>query len=145
MSTASGNTEGAEGKGGRGENQITEVIIGAAMRVHTALGPGLLESAYEACLAYELAKSGLTVERQKKLPLVYGELKLDEAYRIDLLVAGAIVVEIKAITRLEPVHEAQLLSYLRLSGHEVGLLLNFHVSHLREGIRRVINTRKTTR
>ena len=145
MSTLTGNTEGAEGKGGHGENQITEVIIGAAMRVHTALGPGLLESAYEACLAYELAKSGLTVERQQKLPIIYGDLKLDEAYRIDLLIAGSVVVEIKATTWLEPIHEAQLLSYLRLSGHEVGLLLNFHVSHLREGIRRVINTRKTTR
>jgi GxxExxY protein len=143
MSASNGNTEGAEGKGGHRENQLTEVIIGAAMRVHTALGPGLLESAYEACLAYELAKAGLSVERQKKLPIVYGDLKLEEAYRIDLLVAGSVVVEIKAITRLEPIHEAQLLSYLRLSGHEVGLLLNFHVSHLREGIRRVINTRKS--
>jgi len=145
MSMDKGNTEGTEGKGGHGENQLTELIIGAAMRVHTALGPGLLESAYEACLAYELTKSGLTVERQKKLPIVYGDLKLEEAYRIDLLVAGRVVVEIKAITRLEPIHEAQLLSYLRLSGHEVGLLLNFHFSHLREGIRRVINTQKSPR
>lgn len=123
-------------------NKITEQIIGAAMRVHTTLGPGLLESAYEACLAYELAKAGLAVERQKKLPIVYGELRLEEGYRIDLLVENAVVVELKAIARLEDVHEAQLLSYLRLSGRAVGLLFNFHVSHLRDGIRRVINTKK---
>jgi len=123
-------------------NQITEQIIGAAMRVHTALGPGLLESAYEACLAYELVKAGLSVERQKKLPITYGKLQLEEGYRIDLLVENTVVVELKAISRLEDIHEAQLLSYLRLSGCSVGLLLNFHVSHLREGIRRVINTKK---
>lgn len=123
-------------------NKITEQIIGAAMRVHTALGPGLLESAYEACLAYELAKAGLAVERQKKLPIVYGELRLEEGYRIDLLVENVVVIELKAIARLEDVHEAQLLSYLRLSGCTVGLLINFHVSHLREGIRRIINTKK---
>ncbi len=123
-------------------NKITEQIIGAAMRVHTALGPGLLESAYEACLAYELTKAGFSVERQKKLPITYGELRLEEGYRIDLLVGGVVVVELKAVARLDDVHEAQLLSYLRLSGCEVGLLINFHVRHLREGIRRVINTKK---
>lgn len=123
-------------------NKITEQIIGAAMRVHTALGPGLLESAYEACLAYEVTKAGLSVERQKKLPITYGELRLEEGYRIDLLVGSAVVVELKAVARLDDVHEAQLLSYLRLSGCEVGLLINFHVRHLREGIRRVINTKK---
>jgi GxxExxY protein len=123
-------------------NKITEQIIGAAMRVHTALGPGLLESAYEACLAYELTKAGFSVERQKKLPITYGELRLEEGYRIDLLIGGVVVVELKAVARLEDVHEAQLLSYLRLSGCEVGLLINFHVRHLREGIRRVINTKK---
>jgi len=122
-------------------NAITEQIIGAAMKVHTALGPGLLESAYEACLAYELAKTGLGLERQKKLPIVYGELRLEEGYRIDLLVNGCVVVELKALVRIDPVHEAQLLSYLRLSGCAVGLLINFHVAHLRDGIRRVINTR----
>jgi len=123
-------------------NKITEQIIGAAMRVHTALGPGLLESAYEACLAYELTKAGFSVERQKKLPITYGELRLEEGYRIDMLVAGDVVVELKAVARLEDIHEAQLLSYLRLSGCEVGLLINFHVRHLREGICRVINTKK---
>ncbi len=138
------NAEGAEEGGGHGEirNGITEQIIGAAMRVHTTLGPGLLESAYEACLAYELTKAGLTLERQKKLPIIYGELRLEEGYRIDLLVDGCVVVELKAQARLDEVHSAQLLSYLRLSGCEIGLLINFHVPHLRDGIRRVINTRK---
>lgn len=140
------NTEGEEEGRGRGGpdrlNGITEQIIGAAMRVHTALGPGLLESAYEACLAYELTKAGLALERQKKLPIVYGELRLEEGYRIDLLVDGCVVVELKAAARLDEVHSAQLLSYLRLSGCEIGLLINFHVAHLRDGIRRVINTRK---
>jgi GxxExxY protein len=140
------NTEAAEGKRGLGEpeevNRVTEKIIGAAMKVRTALGPGLLESAYEACLAYELTAAGLAVERQRKLPIIYGELKLEEGYRIDLLVENLVVVELKAVEQLREVHEAQLLSYLRLSAREVGLLINFHVPHLREGIRRVINTRK---
>jgi GxxExxY protein len=140
------NTEGAEGKGGLGGpeevNRITEKIIGAAMRVHTALGPGLLESAYEACLAYELARAGLAVDRQRKLPITYGDLRLEEGYRIDLLVEKTVVVELKAIEQLRDIHEAQLLSYLRLASCPIGLLINFHVPHLREGIRRVINTRR---
>jgi GxxExxY protein len=140
------NTEATEEKGGRGgtekTNQITGQIIGAGMRVHTALGPGLLESAYEACLAYELTKAGFFLERQKRLPIVYGELRLEEGYRIDLLVEKAVIVELKAVTRIEDIHEAQLLSYIRLSGCEVGLLINFHVKHLRDGLRRVINTKK---
>ncbi len=140
------NTGVAEGKGGlgRGEelNRITERVIGAAMKVHTALGPGLLESAYEACLAYEMTQQGMTVERQKRLPIVYGELKLEEGYRIDLVVENRVIVELKAIEQLREIHEAQLLSYLRLSRKEVGLLINFHVPHLRDGIRRVINTKK---
>ena len=139
------NTEGAENQRGHRDmeqlNKLTEQIIGAAMRVHTALGPGLLESAYEACLAYELAKTGLAVERQKRLPITYGDLELEEGYRIDLLVEKTVIVELKAITRIEDIHQAQLLSYLRLSGCEVGLLINFHVRHLREGVHRVINTR----
>jgi GxxExxY protein len=121
---------------------MTEQIIGEGMRVHTALGPGLLESAYEACLAYELTKTGYFLEWQKRLPIVYGELRLEEGYRIDLLVEKAVIVELKAVTRLEDVHEAQLLSYLRLSGCEIGLLINFNVKHLRDGLRRVINTKK---
>jgi GxxExxY protein len=111
------------------------------MRVHTALGPGLLESAYEACLAYELTNTGYSIERQKRLPLVYGELRLEEGYRIDLLVE-AVIIELKAVTRIDDIHEAQLLSYLRLSGCEVGLLINFHVKHLRDGLRRVINAKR---
>ena len=141
------NTEAAVGMGGLGGsselNLLTQQIIGAAMRVHTALGPGLLESAYEACLAHELNQSGHRVVRQKRLPIQYRDLRLDEGYRIDLLVDERVIVELKALEQLHPVHEAQLLSYLRLSSCEVGLLINFHVSHLRDGIRRVINTRRT--
>lgn len=140
------NTKVAEGQGGRGGgndlSRITERIIGAPMKVHTALGPGLLESAYEACLAYELTQLGMSVERQKKLPIVDGELKLEDGYRIDLVVEKRVIVELKAIEQLREIHEAQRLSYLRLSHREVGLLINFHVPHLRDGIRRVINTKK---
>jgi len=147
MSHGSINTEEGERKGGLGGspelNHLTEKIIGAAMRVHSALGPGLLESAYEACLAHELEISGHAAIRQKRLPIVYRDLKLDEGYRIDLFVDDRVIVELKAIERILPVHEAQLLSYLRLASCEVGLLINFHVRHLREGIRRVINTRST--
>ncbi|MFA5263631.1 MAG: GxxExxY protein [Opitutaceae bacterium] len=125
-----------------GGDELTKRIIGAAMKVHTSLGPGLLESAYEACLCFELQKAGIKVERQKKLPIIYEELRLEEGYRIDILVDGQIVVELKAISKLEPVHEAQLLSYLRLSNCKLGLLLNFHVAHMRDGIRRVINSRQ---
>jgi GxxExxY protein len=120
-------------------NRITERIIGAAIEVHRALGPGLLESAYEACLAYELATQGLGVERQKPLPVVYRDVTLDCGYRIDLLVDGAVIVEIKAVDRLAPIHDAQLLSYLRLSGLNVGLLINFNVKLLKNGIRRLVN------
>ncbi|RMF91100.1 MAG: GxxExxY protein [Nitrospinota bacterium] len=120
-------------------DRITESIIGAAIAVHRALGPGLLESAYEACLAFELAERGLQVEQQKPLPVVYREVKLDCGYRLDLLVEGMVVVEIKAVERLMPVHQAQLLSYLRLSGCKVGLLINFHTTVLKDGIRRVVN------
>ena len=120
-------------------NEITEQIIGAAMAVHRALGPGLLESAYEACLAYELAERGLAVERQKSLPITYREVKLDCGYRIDLLVEGSVVVELKSVEVLGPVHEAQLLSYLKLSGCKVGLLINFNVKVLKQGIRRMVN------
>lgn len=97
-------------------NRITESIIGAAIEVHRALGPGLLESAYETCLAFELVERGLKVEQQKPLPVVYREVKLDCGYRLDLLVEEAVIVEVKAVDRLAPIHQAQLLSYLRLSG-----------------------------
>jgi GxxExxY protein len=120
-------------------NQITESIIGAAIEVHRALGPGLLESAYEACLVFELAQRGLKVEQQKPLPVVYREVKLDCSYRLDLLVEGEVIVEVKAIDRLAPIHQAQLLSYLKLSGCRVGLLINFNVKVLKDGIRRMVN------
>lgn len=120
-------------------NCITEQIIGAAMEVHRVLGPGLLESAYEACLVFELRKRGLKIEQQKPLPVVYKEVKLDCGYRMDLVVEGSVIVEIKAVERLNSVHEAQLLSYLKLYGCKVGLLLNFHVSILKHGIRRIVN------
>lgn len=120
-------------------NDITEKIIGAAMAVHRELGSGLLESAYEACLAYEIAKSGLSVERQKELPVKYRNVKLDCGYRIDLLIEDKVIIEIKAIDKLAPIHTAQLLSYLKLSGCKVGLLINFNVKVLKDGIRRLIN------
>jgi len=118
---------------------ITRRIIGAAIQVHRALGPGLLESAYEACLAYELAQAGLKVERQKELPLHYRQVSLDCGYRLDLVVEGCVIVEIKAVDELAPIHQAQLMSYLRLSGLKVGLLINFNVQVLKRGLKRVVN------
>lgn len=119
--------------------QITQTIIGAAIEVHRALGPGLLESAYEVCLVYELRQRGLRVEQQKPLPVVYRDISLDCAYRVDLVVEDAVIVELKAVDALLPIHQAQLLSYLKLSGCKVGLLINFNVRVLKEGIRRVVN------
>lgn len=133
------NAEAAEVREGRSENEISRDIIGCAMRVHSALGPGLLESAYEACLAFELRQVGFHVEWEVPLPLVYHEVKLDLGYRIDLLVDSKVVVELKAIESVLPVHKAQLLSHVRLSGRKLGLLLNFHVEHMRDGIYRVVN------
>jgi GxxExxY protein len=120
-------------------NSITEQIIGAAIEVHRALGPGLLESAYESCLAFELTARGLAIEQQRALPLTYQDVKLDCAYRLDLIVEQSVVVEIKAIDRFQPVHYAQVISYLKLSGCTVGLLINFHSAVLRDGIRRFVN------
>lgn len=120
-------------------DRITESIIGAAIEVHRALGPGLLESAYEACLAFELAQRGLRVEQQKPLPVIYREVKLDCGYRLDLLIEEQVIVEIKAVDRLTPIHQARLLSYPRLSGCKVGLLINFNVKVLKDGLRRVVN------
>ena len=122
-------------------NQVTERVIGCAMRVHSRLGPGLLESAYEACLAHELRQRGVQIIRQLALPVVYDGLKVDAGYRIDLLVEDVVVVEVKSIEAVHPVHRAQVLSYLRLSGRRVGLLLNFNVIRLRDGIERFINDR----
>lgn len=126
-------------KDAEGLNRITGSIIGAAIEVHRALGPGLLESAYEPCLAFELTERGLKVEPQKPLPVVYREVKLDCGYRLDLLVEEAVILEIKAVARLLPIHEAQLLSYLKLSDCRVGLLINFNVQVLKKGIRRIVN------
>jgi GxxExxY protein len=121
-------------------NLLTERIIGAAIHVHKALGPGLLESAYEACLYYELVKRGLSVERQKPLPLEYEGVRLDCAYRMDLVVDSSVVVEVKSVERLERVHEAQMISYLKLSGLKVGLIVNFNVKNLsRDGLWRNVN------
>jgi len=120
-------------------NRITEIVIGAAIQVHRALNPGLLESAYESCLAYEIGKRGLAVERQKPVPLVYEDVKLECGYRMDLFVEHSVVVEIKSVEALAPIHEAQTLSYLKLSGCKLALLINFNVVVLRDGIRRFIN------
>jgi GxxExxY protein len=120
-------------------NELSGTIVDAAIRVHSTLGPGLLESAYEACLAYELRERGLRVRTQLALPIVYKTIQLDLAYRIDLLIEESIVVELKTVSKLLPIHEAQLLTYLKLSGHRLGLLLNFHVPLMREGIKRMVN------
>jgi len=121
------------------ENAIGTSLLKAAMIVHSALGPGLLESAYEHCLAHELECSGIRFRRQVVLPLRYRELTIDAGYRLDLLVDDKVVVELKAIETLLPVHAAQLLSYLRLGGYKLGYLLNFHVVHMRDGIKRIVN------
>jgi GxxExxY protein len=121
-------------------NELTYAIIGAAMKVHRVLGPGLLESAYEACLAYELEKLGLRIERQKAVPVIYEEVKLDCGFRADLLVEGRVVVECKAKETLHPIDGAQVLSHLRLLNLQVGLLINFHVLDLKEGIERIVNS-----
>lgn len=115
-----------------------KTVLDCSFKVHTALGPGLLESAYEECLYYELLKSGLSVQKQKPLPLVYEEVKLDAGYRVDLLVENKVIVEIKSVESLADIHMAQILTYLKLSGCKLGLLANFNVKHLKNGIRRVI-------
>jgi GxxExxY protein len=119
-------------------NDVTQGVIGAAMEVHRALGPGLLESAYEECLCHEMGLRSFPFERQKPLPVTFKDIKLDCGYRLDLLVSNAVVVEIKAMETLLPIHEAQLLTYLKLGGWNVGLLINFNVSVLKNGIRRIV-------
>jgi GxxExxY protein len=121
------------------EEQIGHGIIGAALKVHSAVGPGLLESAYETCLLYELEKQGLSVQRQVLIPIRYEELTIDNGYRTDLLVGGQVVVELKALETILPIHRAQLLRYLRLGGFKLGYLLNFNVAHMRDGIVRIVN------
>ena len=120
-------------------NQVSGKIIECAIKVHSALGPGMLEKAYEVCLIHELGKLGLRVASQVLLPIVYDGIQLDAGYRIDLLVEDSVIVEIKSMERILPVHEAQLLSYLRLSDLRLGLLINFNVRLLRDGIRRIVN------
>ena len=124
----------------RGETARTGQVIDAAMKVHSTLGPGLLESAYSACLAHELRARGVTALVEVPLPVQYCGLRIELAYRLDLVVDGRVVVEVKAVSQLMPVHEAQLLSYLRMGGYPVGLLINFHVPRLRDGIRRLVNS-----
>jgi GxxExxY protein len=121
------------------EDQITDKIIGAAIEVHRVLGPGLLESAYEECLCYELSQRGLKFERQVPLPVAYKEIKLACGYKMDLLVEGLVVVELKTVESLLAVHSAQLLSYLRLSGKPVGLLINFNSPTVKSGLKRIVN------
>ncbi len=119
-------------------NHATEKIIGCAIEVHRHLGPGSLESTYETCLAYELQLTGLNVERQKALPIVYKGITIDQGYRLDLLVDKQVIVELKSVDKITAVHEAQILSYLKLSGCKVGLLINFNVKLLKYGIRRFV-------
>lgn len=117
-------------------NEITEKIIGCAIEVHRNLGPGLLESAYEECLAYELRNIGLFVERQKAVPVIYKEIKLDCGYRIDILVENSVIIELKSVDALNPIHEAQILTYLKFAEKQIGLLINFNVTLLKNGLKR---------
>lgn len=117
-------------------NEITQKIIGCAIQVHKSLGPGLLESAYEECLSYELIKNGLNIKRQLPTPVVYKEIKLECGYRIDILVENSVVIELKVVDEFNPVHEAQILTYMKFSNKSLGLLINFNVTILRNGIRR---------
>lgn len=119
-------------------NEITKKIIGCAIEVHKSLGPGLLESAYEECLSYELIKNGLKIQRQQPTPVVYKEIKLECGYRIDILVENSVVIELKAVDSINPVHEAQILTYMKFSNKSLGLLINFNVTVLKNGIKRYI-------
>ena len=121
------------------ENEISNKIIGCAIDVHKQLGPGLLESAYQECLFYELKRAGLKVEKEKPMPIIYKEVKLDHGYRMDLLVEDRVVIELKTVESLTDVHTAQVLTYLKLGNYKLGLLLNFHVTILKNGIKRLIN------
>jgi GxxExxY protein len=120
-------------------NEVTGAVVSSAMKVHSLLGPGLLESAYQACLAHELRSRGFNVAIQVALPVVYEGKKLEVGYRIDLAVEGKVIVEVKSVEAIHPIHQAQLLSYMRLSGMNVGLLINFNVLHLRDGLKRMVN------
>ena len=121
------------------ENEIGKIVVDSAIKVHKVLGPGLLESAYEACLIHVLKKRGLSVQSQVGLPVKYEDVVLDVGYRIDILIEKKVILELKAVEKLLPIHEAQLLSYLKLSGCKLGFLLNFNVYRMKEGIRRMVN------
>jgi GxxExxY protein len=123
------------------ENEIAKQILDAAFLVHTKLGPGLLESVYEVIIAYELKKRGLTAERQKAMPIIYDDIRFDEAFRSDIVVNGKVIAELKSVEALLPVHAKQVLTQLRLSGLKLGLLINFGEAHLKNGIKRIINGR----
>lgn len=120
------------------EDEISKIVIGCAIEVHKNLGPGLLESAYQECLCYELKKRGLKIDKEKPLPVVYKEIKLDQGYRIDILVENKVVIELKTVEYFTDVHSAQILTYLKLGEYKLGLLINFHVSLLKNGIKRFI-------
>lgn len=120
-------------------DDVTGQVVDAAIKVHSTLGPGLLESAYQACLAFELRKRGFKVLTEVELPVVYDEIRIDLGYRVDLIVEDVVVVELKTVSKVAPVHEAQLLSYLKLGGYRVGLLINFHSARLKDGIRRMVS------
>ncbi len=120
-------------------NVISGQIVDAAMKVHSALGPGLLESAYEACLVYELHKRGLKADQQVEFPVIYGDVRINVGYRIDILVENEVIVELKSVTEISPLHKAQLISYLKLNDKKIGLLINFNTVHLKDGIVRMVN------
>jgi len=121
------------------ENEISKVIVNSALKIHKSLGPGLLESAYKECLFYEILKQGLVVKKEKALPLVFEEVKLECGYRVDIIVENKVIIEIKSVEALNDVHFAQTLTYLKLSKCKLGLLINFNVSFIRDGIRRIVN------
>ena len=121
------------------ENELSNIVIGKAIEVHKTLGPCLLESAYKECLSYELINAGLKVEKEKPMPILYKDIKLDHGYRLDLLVEGKLVIELKSVEAFTDVHTAQVLTYLKLGNYHLGLLINFHVTLLKNGIKRIIN------
>lgn len=121
------------------ENELSSIVIGEAIKVHQCLGPGLLESVYEECLSYRLIKAGLMIEKQKPIPLVFEEIKLECGFRCDILVQGKLIIEVKAVEALNDIHLAQVLTYLKLTNTKLGLLMNFNVLKLKDGIKRVVN------
>ncbi|MFH6992118.1 GxxExxY protein [Flavobacterium sp. FlaQc-48] len=121
------------------ENELSRIVFNCALKVHQTLGPGLLESAYEECLFYELKKLGLQIEKQKPLPLIYEEIKLDIGYRVDIIVENKLILEIKSVDALNEIHFAQLLTYLKLTNCKLGLLINFNVVLIKNGVRRIVN------